>query len=259
MGRIHHVFITHMHGDHIFGLFGLISSFNLLFRKEDLHIYAPDGLQQMLDQHLNIFEPYLQYKIVFHTLTPNEKCLIYEDKHLQVFSFPLFHKVPAFGYLFQEKAYEPNLRKALIKQLNVPVNALKGIKAGDDWITDSGQCIPNKQLVIPPYRARSFAYCSDTLYAPSITRYFKNVDVLFHEATFANDCKKQARQTMHSTAAQAAQIAEKAQAGKLLMGHFSARYKKITEHLNEARAIFPNSYATRDGQQFDIPLERERE
>lgn len=259
LGRIHNIFITHLHGDHIFGLYGLISSYNLLYRKEDLHIYAPAELQNILEQHLRIFEPHLHYKIVYHVLSTTEKSLVYEDKHLEVYSFPLFHKVPAFGFVFQEKPYERNLKKEVIKQLGIPISHMKSIKLGDDWVTDSGIRIPNRQLTIPPYKARTFAYCSDTLYAPSLTRFFPKVDLLFHEATFGTDFKKQARLTMHSTAAQAAQMALKADVKKLLIGHFSARYKHVGPLLEEARAIFPNTYIAEDGLSFSIPLIRETE
>lgn len=257
LGRIHHIFITHLHGDHIFGLYGLISSFNLLYRKEDLHIYAPEELQSILNHHLSIFEPQLHYRIVYHVLPPAGKTLLYEDKHVDVYSFPLFHKVPTYGFLFQEKPYERNLRKDRIKQLAIPISELKSIKRGDDWITDSGIRIPNKQLTIPPYKARSFAYCSDTLYAPSLTRFFPKVDLLFHEATFGNEFKKQARLTTHSTAAQAAQMALKANVKKLLIGHFSARYKQVKTLLEEAQSIFPETYIANDGDTFSIPLVRE--
>ncbi|MFO7940043.1 MAG: ribonuclease Z [Bacteroidales bacterium] len=258
-GRIHHIFITHLHGDHIFGLYGLLSSYNLLFRKEDLHIYAPAQLQNILEHHLCIFEPRLHYKIIYHPLASEEKTLIYEDKHVQVFSFPLFHKVPTFGFLFQEKPYERNLKKEVLKNLQIPISNLKSIKQGEDWVTDAGVSIPNKQLTLPPYKARSFAYCSDTLYGPSLTRFFPKVDLLFHEATFGEDLKKQARLTMHSTAAQAAKMACKAEVSRLLIGHFSARYKDSAPLLEEARAIFPETYCADDGLTFSIPLIREED
>jgi len=259
LGRIHHIFITHLHGDHVFGLYGLISSYNLLFRKEDLHIYAPTELEPILEQHLRIFEPRLRYRIIYHPLVPDGKTLIYEDKHAQVFSFPLFHKVPTFGFLFQERPYERNLRKEVIKKMQIPIRHLKGIKQGEDWITSGGLRIPNKQLTIAPYKARSFVYCSDTLYSPSLTRFFPRADLLFHEATFGEEFKKHARLTMHSTASQAARIAQKAQVNRLLIGHFSARYKDTSSLLNEARAFFPETYCADDGLSFSIPLIREQE
>ncbi len=246
---INHIFITHLHGDHFFGLFGLISSLSLLGRKNDLHIYSPGDLKKTIYSVLKKKE--IPFNIFFHRLEHSEKAVIYESKSVKISCFPLNHRIETYGFLFEEKQKQRNIIKETILKYELSVKDILQIK--------EGKKIPNKKLSTAPYKVRSFAYCSDTMYHENIIPDIKNVDILYHEATFAEDLKDVAEQTKHSTSLDAATIAEKAGAGTLLIGHFSSRYKSYELILNEAKAIFTNTIAVNDGDVFNIPLVREKE
>jgi len=255
-GKINHIFISHLHGDHFYGIFGLLSSYNLLGRTSDLHIYAHQKLKKALSYMRRNFESQFSYKIFFHPINPDQEELIYENKRVRVYSFPLKHKIPTSGFLFEEKMKEPNIKKEYVNKFQIPIKDIHRIKEGDDYKTKEGKIIPNKELTLPPYKPRRYAFCTDTGYNEDIIPLIRKVDLLYHEATFKNDHEEQADTTFHSTAQQAATIARKAKAKKLIIGHFSARYKKIDGFIKEARKEFKNTYAAEDGAVYKIEQER---
>ncbi|MFP4022975.1 MAG: ribonuclease Z [Thiohalospira sp.] len=256
-GKINHIFISHLHGDHIFGLFGLISTFSLLNRQTDLHIYAHCELEKILNQHIEYFERTLPFKIIYHFLNSKKNEIIYEDKKITVETIPLKHRIPTCGFLFKEKPHLRNLQKNAVQKYNIPIREIQKIKEGAGLTLADGSIIPNAELTLPPYKQRSYAYCTDTAYSEKIVPILKNVDLLFHEATFTEQLKSQAKKTFHSTAKQAATIAQKANAKKLIIGHFSARYKDVTPLIQEAQKIFVPTYSAEDGERYAVELERE--
>lgn len=255
-GKIDHIFISHLHGDHIFGLFGLISTFNLLNRDKDLHIYAHPELEKFLNRHIEYFEKSLSFKIIYHHLNPKKNEVIYADEKVIVETIPLKHRVPTCGFKFAEKPHLYNLKKNVVQTYQIPISKIQSIREGEDLMNDQGEVIPNHKLTLPPYKSRSYAYCTDTAYTEKIIPIIQEVDLLFHEATFAKNLKEQAKKTMHSTSQQAAKIAKMAEVKRLILGHFSARYKDVSPIINEAKEIFPNTYAAEDGEKYSIELQR---
>lgn len=237
--RLNTIFISHLHGDHCFGLLGLISTLNLLGRTAELHIYSPKGLEELMTPMLDFFNHQMTYKVLFHEFETKEQSLIYEDRSITVTTIPLRHRMPCCGFLFAEKQRPNHILRDMVDFYQVPVYELNRIKNGADYVTPEGEVIPNNRLTRPSNPPRRYAYCSDTLYLPSIVEQIKGVDLLFHEATFAEEDAPRAKETFHTTAFQAAQIARDAEVKKLLIGHFSARYDDETLLLEEARAIFP--------------------
>lgn len=255
--KINHILISHVHGDHVFGLFGLISTLTLLGRKTDLHIYSHTALKDIMDDHLKHFhEEEMPFKIVYHFLGVQKTAIIYEDELMTIMSFPLKHRIPSSGFIFREKPKLLNVIKEIINYHKVPLKDIPKIKEGQDFVNSKGETISNSLLTHPPFKQRSFAYCSDTSYTEKIIPYLQGVDLLYHEATYAHNLAQRARETKHSTAQQAATIARKANAQKLVIGHFSARYKDLSLLLNEAREVFPETYLGNDGCIFEIPQER---
>lgn len=252
--RINHIFISHLHGDHFLGLFGLISSLNLLDRKQPLNIYGPFRLKELLDQFLSTFDHPLGFKIEFHPHKYEGKQLLFEDEMVKVEAFPLRHRVPTCGFVFTEKKRLKTIRKEKIEAFHIPIREIQGIKEGADFIDEHGTVHKNKELTIEPPEPRSYAFVSDTAKNLQIVKYIKGVDLLYHEATFADEGKKRAKQTGHSTARQAGEIAREAQVKKLIIGHFSNRYKKLDELLEQAREEFPETYLAVDGEDFDVPF-----
>lgn len=239
--RLNHVFISHLHGDHCFGLMGLISTLGLLGRTAELHIHSPRGLKELLTPSLAFFCKNLPFKVVireFHTDAPS---LIYEDRSVTVTTIPLNHRIPCCGFLFAERQGLPHIIRDRIDYYQVPVYELNRIKNGADYITPEGEVIPCHYLTSPAAPARRYAYCSDTLYSETIIEQIRGVDLLFHEATFSNYELPRARETFHSTAFQAGEIALKAQVKKLIIGHFSARYENEEILLKEACQVFPDT------------------
>lgn len=257
LGKINHIFISHLHGDHYFGIFGLLNTLSLLGRKNDLHIYTHPPLQTMIDAVIQTEK--LSFKLIFHFLNNQQPEKLFENAKIEILSFPLKHRIPTCGFYFREKPFLRNIKKQAIEKYQIPLRNILEIKQGKDFISATGKKIPNAQITLPPYHSRSYAYCSDTAPHPPATEVFKGVDLLYHEATFADSHKQQAQETFHSTARQAAQIAQIAQAGKLLIGHFSSRNKRIEELENQAREIFPNTFAVNDGQTYPVPRSREKQ
>ena len=252
MGRINHIFISHIHGDHVFGLFGLISSFNLLGRENDLHIFGPPDLERIIHGYLKDFYINLYYEIIFHPVNCTRSVRIYEDDKIKVNTIPLKHRIPTCGFLFREQPALPNLKKDKIEKYNIPISQRKGIKEGDSFTKENDVVVPNHELVIHPPEPKAFAYCSDTSYNEGILTQINNVDLLYHEATYGNDLQEMARESMHSTAGEAASLARKASVKKLVIGHFSARYKDLSPLLTEAQNEFKNTFLAEDGKVFTV-------
>jgi len=249
--RIKAVFISHLHGDHVYGLSGLLSSLSMLDRKEPLDLFVPPYLEKWFTEQSKYFNT-LGFSLCFHTLNAKEPEIIYENKQITVTCFPLKHCIPVWGFLFREKEKLLNIRKDMIDFYHVPIRDIRKIKAGDDFYTEAGNLILNEQLTYPVIKPRSYAFCTDTVYVDELAQFVKDVDVLYHEATYGNDGKTRAIDTFHSTAEDAARVALAANAGKLVIGHFSSRYKDVTPLVNEAGSIFPNTVAAEDGMRFDI-------
>ena len=249
--KIEHIFITHLHGDHFFGLLGLLSSYNLLHREKPLHIHAPAELPQMIFPILNNVDTALNYPVYFHTLKPGLN-KIYEDKNIKIYSFELQHRLPTWGFLFQEQPLIHKIRKEKLQQYSLNVPQIHALLRGEDVILDNGQTLKNSEITIPPPSPRSYAYVSDTLYYPKLSEILKNITLLYHEATFLKYDQETAKNTMHSTAEQAAKIAKLVNAQKLLIGHFSDRYKNKNLFLQEAKTIFPNVILAKDGLEIEI-------
>jgi ribonuclease Z len=244
--RLNHIFISHLHGDHCFGLLGLISTLNLLGRTAELHIHSPQGLEALLTPMLDFFNRQMTYKVFFHEFETKEPAVIYEDRSLTVTTIPLRHRMPCCGFLFAEKQRPNHIIREMVDFYQVPTYELNRIKNGADYVTSEGETIPNSILTRPSALPRSYAYCSDTICMPSIVEQIKGVDLLFHEATFADEDAPRAKETFHTTAAQAAGIAKSAEVKKLLIGHFSARYEDENVLLQEASAIFSDTQLAKE-------------
>jgi len=251
-GKIDHVFISHLHGDHVFGLPGLISSFGLLGRTNDLHIHGVADLEMVLRPVIDYFSRELPFKVVFHHINPLEKELIYEDAALEVATFPVEHRIPTVGFLFREKPKERKINKQMCDFYEVPLRVLPKLKKGEDFIPDSGGHVPNTKLTLPAPQSVSYAFCTDTRPLPLVVEVVKGVDMLYHEATFMSDQEGLAYKTFHSTARQAAKVALQAGVRKLLIGHFSSRYKDLSPLLSEAREVFPDTEIATEGVTFEI-------
>jgi ribonuclease Z len=254
MSRIDSIFISHLHGDHALGLVGLISTLNLQDRKKELTIHAHAPLEPILKQNIKFFVNDLKFPIQFRALDSKRKKIIYEDDGLQVETLPLKHRIASTGFLFRETQKLPNIRKYLVEKYSIPLAEIVKIKQGGDYTTHEGRVIPNSELTYFASIPRSYAYCSDTRFFESLAPMVQGVDILYHEATFGTDMAKMAKATGHSTASQAATIAKLAGVKKLVIGHFSSRYKDIKPLLDESREIFPETYPANDGDTFTIPL-----
>jgi len=253
--RIHHIFISHLHGDHVFGLFGLLSTLGMMGRKVPVHLYGPHTLEELMDYYSRFFGP-LPFELIFKSPQEDED-FIFESDKITVTAIPLKHRILAFGYLFREKSKPLNVIKKQIEAYGLGIADVVKVKRGEDFITKSGELIPYSRLTLPPFHRRSYAYISDTVYDPSLADRVKGVDLLFHEATFSEKDKKLAAQTLHSTAAQAATLAKKAGVQKLLIGHFSTRYRDPAVLEDEAKEIFTHTIGVKDGDLYSVPLKRQ--
>lgn len=251
--RLNHIFISHLHGDHCFGLMGLISTFGLLGRTASLHIYAHEELERLLAPQLEFFCKGMTYEVVFHPIDPAKAEVIYDDRSVSVSTIPLKHRIPTCGFLFQEKPTPNHIIRDMVDFYRIPVFELNRIKNGEDYITPEGVVVPNHRLTTPSAAPRSYAYCSDTICQTSIIPQIKGVDLLFHEGTFAQCDAARAKETFHTTSAEAAGIARDAEAKQLVIGHFSARYEDENLLLEEAKAIFPNTMLARENLRITIP------
>lgn len=251
-GKLDHIFISHLHGDHFFGLMGLLTSMHLNGRKQALHIFAPLGLDEIIATHFRYSQTQLGFEIVMTHITAEVPHVIFENSFLSVETIPLLHRIPTTGFLFREK---PGLRKIVsekITEYSIPTTSILRIKQGEDFTTESGVVVPNDELTIEAHTPRSYAYCSDTAYTESFVKQVQNVSLLYHEATFMHEHAQRAEETLHSTTKQAAAIAQRANVGKLLIGHFSARYDSLQPMLREAREVFSESYLAEEGLVFHL-------
>ncbi|MDD4921369.1 MAG: ribonuclease Z [Bacteroidales bacterium] len=250
--KIYDIFISHLHGDHCFGIIGLISTMGMLGRTASLTIHAHPELEKLMRPQLDFFCKDLAFPVLFSPFNPTKSEMIYEDRSVQVFTIPLKHRIPSSGFLFRERERERHILKEMIDFYKIPLKSIPAIKAGADFITKDGDTIPNVRLTLPPTPSKSYAYCSDTAYSEKIIPLIQGVDLLFHEATFGDSELDRAKKTMHSTASQAAGIASKANVKKLMIGHFSARYVNEKGLLNEACRIFPNTVLADEGMRIEI-------
>jgi ribonuclease Z len=250
--KINRIFISHLHGDHYFGLIALISTMHLLGRRQPLTVYGPPKLLEIIQLQLDVSETRLQYPFHFVETNHNEFTKLFENKEIEVYSFPLLHSIPTTGFLFREKPQPRNLKKEIVEQLNIHYTLLPAIQKGADYTDAEGKLYANDYLTLPARRSRSYAFCSDTAYNEAIIPLVTGVDLLYHETTFMNNLEQNATEKFHSTTRQAATIALKAGAKKLIIGHYSARYDSVEPLLNETREVFTNCETTFDGARFDI-------
>ena len=237
--KIDHIFISHMHGDHVLGLVGLVSTLGILNREKPLHIYGPKEIEKWVIFQLEISQSHVKFDIIFHELTSSKSELLFEDDKVKVYSIPLRHRIYTNGYLFKEKFKKRNLNIKAIEQFDeIEICDYNNLKAGKDFVLGNGDIIKNKELTFDPPKPLSYAYCSDTMYKPDICEIIKNADLLYHESTFLKEREDLAKKTKHSTAEQASIIAKEANVGKLVLGHFSNRYSDLNLFKKEAEINF---------------------
>ena len=250
--RIKHIFISHLHGDHYLGLTGLISTFGLLTRETELHIYAPKGLKEVITLQMKLSESWTKYQLIFHELSSKTSELIYEDDKVKVHTIPLKHRIYTNGFLFQEKENERKIDINLVTEANIDKAYFRKLKQGFDVENEDGILISNKKVTKDPIPAKSYAFCSDTIYNEDIIPIIKDCSVLYHESTFLDKNESLCARTKHSTAKQAATIAKKANVGTLILGHYSTRYNSYKEFKSEAKMVFENVLLSKDGKAFNF-------
>jgi ribonuclease Z len=250
--RINHIFISHLHGDHFFGLPGLISTMRLLGREKELHVYGPKGIKEAITLLLKLGDSWTNYPLLFHELSSKESELVFDDKKISVTTIPLNHRIYTNGFLFQEKAGERKLNIEAAQSYGIDKAYFQNIKNGKNITLDNGKTIANKELTFDPPKPKSYAFCSDTVYDTSLSAKVKGVDVLYHESTFLESESELAAKTKHSTALQAAKIAKAANVKTLVLGHYSTRYKSIELFKEEATTVFSNVLLADDGNSFDF-------
>jgi ribonuclease Z len=250
--HIKHIFISHLHGDHYFGLAGLVSTFRLYSRESELHIYGPKGIKEVITLQMKLADSWTNYPLLFHELTSKQSQLVFEDDKVEVHTIPLDHRVYTNGYLFKEKPGERKLNMEAAKELKIDKAYFSKLKQGFDVENVDGELIKNEKVTHAPVKTKSYAFCSDTAYKESIVPIIRNVDALYHESTFLEKHAHLAPRTKHSTAKEAASIAKQANAGKLILGHYSTRYDDLEEFIKEASPIFKNVVLADDGKKFKI-------
>lgn len=250
--NLDHIFISHLHGDHYYGLIGLLNTFHLMRRTDPLNIYAPSALKKIIDLQLEVSNTKLFYPLQFHSLEDFSGKSLFSDERLTITAFPLLHSIPVWGFLFKEKNKSRRINKDFVKKYNPSVEEMLAIKKGRDYMTQEGMLLRHEEITLAPQSIRSYAYCSDTAYQKLTVDCVKGVDLLYHESTFDSSEKELAEKTLHSTATDAAHVAKEAGVGKLLLGHFSARFKELDGLLNEAKEIFPESHLSQEGDTYPI-------
>lgn len=250
--RIKHIFISHLHGDHYFGLVGLISTFRLLTRETELHIYAPKGLKKVITLQMKLSDSWTNYPLIFHELDSKKSELIFEDDKIEVHTVPLDHRIYTNGFLFKEKPYERKLDMKAVLKANINMAYFRKLKQGADVVNEDGELIKNETVTLDPRPTKSYAYCSDTKYSEDIITIIKEADVLYHESTFLNKNEDLCKVTKHSTAKQAATIAKKASVKTLVLGHYSTRYNGYNLFKKEAQEVFENVLLAKDGVSFEF-------
>jgi len=250
--KINHIFISHLHGDHFYGLIGLISTFTLLGRTTDLHIYGPVGIKEIIMLQMKLTDSWINYKLHFTELSSKSSELVYEDDKVSVSTIPLKHRIFTNGFLFREKLDKRKLNVDAVKKFDIEACFFQNIKNGKDVTLDNGSVIKNEQLTHDPIAPQSYAFCSDTAYSEEIVPIIANVDVLYHESTFLQSEELLAKKTKHSTAVEAATIALKANVKQLILGHYSTRYENISVFKEEAETIFDKVQLADDGKTFEF-------
>jgi ribonuclease Z len=250
--KINHIFISHLHGDHFYGLVGLIATFMLLNRKNDWHVYGPKGIKEIILLQLRYSNSFTGYNLYFHELTSKESEIVYEDEKVLVKSIPLKHRIYTNGFLFEEKIGDRKLNIDQVNKYNIETCYFQKIKNGKDITLDDGTILPNTVITFDPIPPKSYAFCSDTMYDETIIPIIEKCDVLYHETTFLESESEKAKSTMHSTAKEAAMIAQKANVKHLILGHYSTRYANINLFQQEAETIFPNVLLADDGGIFEF-------
>lgn len=250
--QIKHIFISHLHGDHYFGLVGLISTFRLLTRETDLHIYGPKGLKELITLQMKLANSWTNFKLIFHELSSKSSELIYEDEKIAVHTIPLDHRVYTNGFLFKEKPFDRKLDIDKAKARNIDKAYFRKLKQGDDVVNEQGTIISNSEVTFEGHQPKSYAFCSDTAYKQDIIPIIKDVDVLYHESTFMDAHEHLCAKTKHSTAKQAATIALKANASQLILGHYSTRYGNLEGFKAEAETVFKAVLLAEDGKVFNF-------
>ncbi len=254
--KIESIFITHLHGDHTFGVFGLLSTMSMLGRKAPIDIYAPAAFAKVLEDFMASFGEGMKFEPVHHPVSATEPQLIHETGNLEILAFPLRHRIETYGYLFREKTPRKNVRKEIIERDGLTLAEIAMLKRGEDVTRQDGTVILNSEAAYQPYEPRSYAYCSDTMPFPQLSDWVRGVDLLYHEATFPNEYADLAKVTFHSTTGDAAGCALSAGVGKLVVGHYSSRFSDVSFYLDELTSVFPASCLGHEGMKIDIPLKR---
>lgn len=249
-GKISHIFISHLHGDHYFGLVGLLNTFGLLSHQQELHVYGPAPLQQIIELQMNIAETSLPYPLFFHTLTQPE--VLVDNEKIRISCFPTTHRIECYGFLFEEKEGKRKLLIDKVRKLNIPVSFYSSLQEGLDYITPRGQRIDNADVTTAPEPGKKYAFCADTRYDENLLRYITGADMIYHETTYHDNLREKAFERFHSTTKQAAEIAKKAQVKKLLIGHFSSKYSTLDQFEAEAREVFHNTELAIEGSTYEI-------
>lgn len=247
-GRISHIFISHLHGDHYFGLVGLLNSFSLLSHQQELHVYGPAQLKDIVEMQLKVADTHLCYPLHFHTIS-GEAVLIDNEK-LEVRCFPTVHRIECYGFVFREKKKPRRLIMEAVKEYQIPIHFYDQLKQGADFVTTAGEVIRNEWLTAEAPRGKQYAYCADTRYNEAMIPHIKGSDLIYHESTYLDNLRERAEERFHCTSRQAAEIAKKAGCGRLLLGHFSSKYDTLDDFLTEAREVFPNTDLAMEGVSF---------
>lgn len=249
-GKISHIFISHLHGDHYFGLVGLLNTFGLLSHQQELHVYGPAPLQQIVEMQMNVAETVLPYPLFFHTINKAE--VLVDDDKIKITCFPTTHRIECYGFLFEEKEGKRKLLIDKVKKKNIPVSFYTSLQNGIDYITPQGQRILNADVTTAPERGMKYAFCADTRYDENLLQYITGADMIYHETTYLDNMRERAFERFHATTKQAAEMAKKAGVKKLLIGHFSSKYSTLEHFEEEAREVFPNTELAIEGNVYEV-------
>ena len=248
--KISHIFISHLHGDHYFGLVGLLNTFNLLAHKQELHVYGPAPLQQIIEMQFNVSETTMCYPLYFHTL--KGPAVLVDNEKIRISSFPTTHRIECYGFLFEEKEGKRKLLIERVRQLRIPMTFYSSLQSGLDYITPKGEVIRNATVTTAPEKGKKYAFCADTRYEEGLIPYIQGADMIYHETTYLDNMREQAFHRFHTTTRQAAELAKKAGVRKLLIGHFSSKYSSLDHFQTETRQIFPNADLAIEGNTYEI-------
>jgi ribonuclease Z len=249
-GKISHIFISHLHGDHYFGLVGLLHTFGLLTHKQELHVYGPSPLQQIIEMQMKVAETQLPYPLYFHTLTEN--AVLVDNEKIRISCFKTTHRIECYGFLFEEKEGKRKLLIEKVRKLNIPVSFYSSLQNGLDYITPRGQRISNDVVTTAPEKGKKYAFCADTRYDESLIPIINSADLVYHETTYLDNMRDKAYERFHTTTKQAAELARKAKVKKLLIGHFSSKYSSLEQFESESREVFPNTFLAEEGMVYEI-------